>query len=159
MTQFYIGIKQIEARPRKQGVAAGAQEGYAVRYPDGYESWSPKVAFEDAYIPQGADATRVTEQMVDDFIVGYDTMRMGNHTVVKAVLRNGFTVVRDSACVDPANYHEGVGTALAMQKIKAAVWEYLGFVLAWARNGVDAELHGADTGPLAVVQELGECDQ
>ena len=28
-----------------------AENGYRVRYPDGYESWSPKAAFEEAYRP------------------------------------------------------------------------------------------------------------
>ena len=29
----------------------GIEEGYRVRYPDGYESWSPKAVFEEAYRP------------------------------------------------------------------------------------------------------------
>ncbi len=58
----FIGTKIIEAEPayRVDGktvqpttwpVPAGAQaeEGYAVRYPDGYMSWSPKDVFEEAY--------------------------------------------------------------------------------------------------------------
>lgn len=43
----YWGTKLIEAVPKtKDGV-----HGYAVKYSDGYESWSPKEAFEDAYQP------------------------------------------------------------------------------------------------------------
>lgn len=58
----FIGTKIIEAEPayRVDGktvqpttwpVPAGAkaEEGYAVRYPDGYMSWSPKDVFEEAY--------------------------------------------------------------------------------------------------------------
>lgn len=45
----YIGTKQIEAEPAsKEG-----QDGYKVIYPDGYESWSPKGVFEDAYCGNG----------------------------------------------------------------------------------------------------------
>lgn len=41
----YIGTKIIHAEPeQKNGV-----DGYAVIYPDGYRSWSPKVVFEEAY--------------------------------------------------------------------------------------------------------------
>lgn len=60
----YIGTKIIEAEPayRLDGrkvqpdtwtVPKGAkvEEGYVVRYPDGYESWSPKDVFEEAYRP------------------------------------------------------------------------------------------------------------
>lgn len=58
----FIGTKIIEAEPayRVDGktvqpttwpVPEGskAEEGYAVRYPDGYMSWSPKDVFEEAY--------------------------------------------------------------------------------------------------------------
>lgn len=41
----YIGTKIIHAEPQTKDGA----EGYAVVYPDGYKSWSPKEAFEAAY--------------------------------------------------------------------------------------------------------------
>ena len=62
--QKYIGTKIIEAVPaiRKGGKTYEegwpipksmdpTEEGYKVRYPDGYESWSPKDVFEEAYRP------------------------------------------------------------------------------------------------------------
>ena len=62
--QKYIGTKIIEAVPaiRKGGKVYEegwpipksmdpAEKGYKVRYPDGYESWSPKGVFEEAYRP------------------------------------------------------------------------------------------------------------
>ena len=58
----YIGTKQIEAEPITRGDAWGKHllrekpstenfddEGYHVRYEDGYKSWSPKDVFEKAY--------------------------------------------------------------------------------------------------------------
>lgn len=49
MTQHYIGTKQIMAWAQdKYG-----QPGYAVKYADGYISWSPKDVFEAAYLPMG----------------------------------------------------------------------------------------------------------
>lgn len=60
----YIGTKIIEAEPayRVDGKTvqpvtwpipegSKAEDGYAVRYPDGYMSWSPKAVFEEAYRP------------------------------------------------------------------------------------------------------------
>ena len=60
--QKYIGTKIIEAVPaiRKGGKVYEegwpipksmdpTEDGYKVRYPDGYESWSPKDVFEEAY--------------------------------------------------------------------------------------------------------------
>lgn len=64
----YIGTKKVEAEPmtrgdfnRAKGVdiprsdAAFSEQGYLVRYPDGYVSWSPKAAFENAYSKAGTD--------------------------------------------------------------------------------------------------------
>ena len=58
--QKYIGTKIIEAEPclRKAPsehvlIDNGYEAGYKVRYPDGYESWSPKNVFEEAYRPIG----------------------------------------------------------------------------------------------------------
>ncbi len=55
----YIGTKIVCAKPMTQQEFQGRQgetetgpvyhEGYMVVYPDGYESWSPKAVFEEAY--------------------------------------------------------------------------------------------------------------
>lgn len=133
MTQNYIGTKQIVAWEQDKD----GEPGYAVKYPDGYVSWSPKATFESAYLAQGHDATRVPEQMVDDFIVGHESARMGNHTVVLVKLRNGFTLIEESACVDPANYDHALGEKYALAKAKNRVWNHLGFLLATARKGIN----------------------
>ena len=49
--QKYIGTKIIEAEPMSRSHGDKAEDGYKVRYPDGYESWSPKDVFEEAYRP------------------------------------------------------------------------------------------------------------
>lgn len=65
----YIGTKQIEAEPMTMGEAyergflqkrkeireeEKGNAGYLVKYPDGYESWSPAEPFEKAYRESGA---------------------------------------------------------------------------------------------------------
>jgi hypothetical protein len=103
--------------------------------------------FEAAHLLQGDDPTRITEEVVDAFILGHDGSRMGNHSVVLAKLCNGFTIVEESACVDPANYDQALGESYALQKVKRKVWEFLGFLLATARNGVNRELSPAEQLP------------
>lgn len=59
--QTYIGTKIIQAEPMTCGEAAALLQrptthaddhpGYLVQYPDGYRSWSPQEAFEEAYQP------------------------------------------------------------------------------------------------------------
>ena len=46
----YYGTKRVEAR-LEHGCSTGVSDGYIVRYPDGYLSWSPKGVFEAAYQP------------------------------------------------------------------------------------------------------------
>jgi hypothetical protein len=59
-TKKYIGCKIIAAEPMTQEAFLKYQgkwqenqetlgDGYKVKYPDGYESWSPKKTFEEAY--------------------------------------------------------------------------------------------------------------
>lgn len=135
MTQFYIGVKQVEAwEHEKDGVA-----GYAVKYPDGYFSWSPKEVFEAAYLPMGEDndGTRITQGMVANFIAKISHVgRHGNHAVDLVTLRNGFTLIEESACVNPDNYDEEVGREIVYEKVTRRVWHLLGFLLAHARNGL-----------------------
>ncbi len=57
----YVGCKEIKAQPMNRGeynryrgwaIPAGENpedEGYLVKYSDGYESWSPKKQFDEAY--------------------------------------------------------------------------------------------------------------
>lgn len=58
--QYYIGVKQVQAEPEE---GARGEAGYAILYPDGYRSWSPRDVFERAYLPMGHQGDNVTEEM------------------------------------------------------------------------------------------------
>jgi hypothetical protein len=54
----YIGVKEVEAKPMNKyeffishKCKEDNEEGYMVKYPDGYESWCPKRQFEEANRP------------------------------------------------------------------------------------------------------------
>mgnify|MGYP000871177355 CR=1 FL=1 len=145
----YIGTKIIQAEPafRIDGEiypesgpvprSMNREEGYRVHYPDGYESWSPKGVFEQAYLPVTVnpdlrtDSPSISQQMVDDFILKTWTQTMGDKTtVVRAMLRNGFEIMESSACVSAENYDEKLGREICLGKIKDKVWFLLGFLLA-----------------------------
>ena len=154
----YIGTKLIEAEPanRVDGkiqpadwpIPNGAlvESGYKVRYPDGYESWSPKDVFERAYLPLTVnpalktDQPSISQEMVDDFILETWTQTLGDKcTVVRAMLRNGFEIVESSACVSPEIYDENLGREICLKKIKDKVWGLLGFLLQTAVGGVSGK--------------------
>ena len=152
----YIGTKIIEAIPaiRKGGKVYDAnemiprsmelvEEGYKVRYQDGYESFSPKDVFERFYLelivnPElRTKKPSISQKMVDDFIVAKEVSTLGDKvTVVRATLRNGFELVESSSCVSPENYDEKLGAEICMEKIKDKVWFLLGFLLQTGVNGL-----------------------
>lgn len=144
--QKYIGTKLVEAEPcgawKDFGKHKAGDSGYKVRYPDGYESWSPKDVFDRVYMSLTVnpnlrtDAPSISQEMVDGFIASTETITMGDKcTVVRAVLRNGFEIVESSACVSAENYDEKLGEKICIDKIKDKVWELLGFLLQTAVSG------------------------
>lgn len=145
----YIGTKIVEAEPeelryKNEAGVEMCEEGYKVRYQDGYESWSPKGVFEEAYLKLlvnpnlKTDKPSISQEMVDDFIVAKEVTTMGDKcTVVRAILRNGFEIVESSACVSAENYDEQLGAKICMEKIKDKVWFLLGFLLQTAVHGVN----------------------
>lgn len=152
----YIGTKIIEAAPaiRMGGKVYDAneliprsmelvEEGYKVRYQDGYESFSPKDVFERFYLELTVNPElrtkkpSISQKMVDDFIVAKEVSTLGDKvTVVRATLRNGFELVESSACVSPENYDEKLGAKICMEKIEDKVWFLLGFLLQTGVNGL-----------------------
>lgn len=53
----------------------------------------------------------------------------GKQCVVVALLPNGFTIVGESACVDPNNYDETIGYNLARKDIEKQLWMLEGYLL------------------------------
>lgn len=53
----------------------------------------------------------------------------GKCTIVSVKLKNGFVITESSACVDPANYNEGLGFNECMKRIEDKLWELEGYVL------------------------------
>ncbi len=61
-TKTYVGCKVIKAYPQdRTRTDSGIEPGYAVLYPDGYTSWSPKDAFDKAYIELAAHTHEAPE--------------------------------------------------------------------------------------------------
>lgn len=145
----YIGVKSLEAKPMNlgdyntyRGWPIPADEdpqrpGYLVRYADGYESWSPKEAFEAAYFHID-QANKLSPLDIDNFLGDkLDTLKIGEKSLLVSVkLPTGFVDHEVSSCVDPANFDERIGKQFALEKIRSRVWDRLGFVLQWARYGL-----------------------
>lgn len=147
-----IGIKMVELQPmtareandkgHRIGNHSFEEEGYEVTYPDGYKSWTPKDVADNAYflLSENNNGTKILKEDVEKFITDVEVMTVGEKTtVVNAHTLTGFDTVRHSSCVDPKNYSEELGKQYAMEEVVNSLWSHLGFVLQWAKYGLNAE--------------------
>lgn len=148
----FIGVKLVEAVPMtaieavKKGYRSNVTTdgidvpGYEVTYPDGYKSWCPKDVFErnNFKLSDNNDGTKILKEDVEAFIGTVDVMTVGDKTtVVNAHTLTGFDMVRHSSCVDPKNYSQELGKEYAMEEVVNDLWGHLGFVLQWAKYGLN----------------------
>ena len=78
---------------------------------------------------------------------------LGLLTFCVLVLRNGFTVSGESACVDPAEFDAEVGRQLAREKALDTVWMLEGYVLK-ERMSQDYDAEGGEAGWVAEARRL-----
>ena len=137
MTAYYVGVKMIEAWEQEKD----GKPGYAVKYEDGYVSWSPADVFERSYFRlEDPEGLTLKENDITQFFSVVDSQKMGKKTTVaKGTLVNGFEMIEGSSCVVPENYNEKLGTAICVRRMREKVWMLLGFVLQWAKNGIAME--------------------
>ena len=131
--------------------------GYLVEYTDGGGpnderhagciSWSPKDVFDRAYheVPVvdfndekdvekkisklGLEAPRLRPRDIDNLIVGEQYHRFDgtNTTVCCLTLKNGFTVIGESACISADNFNEGIGRGIARANARDKIWALAGY--------------------------------
>lgn len=132
----YIGIKLIDAYPCEKFIAGASHDGYNVKYSDGYESWSPKDAFESAYLKL-EDGSKIQSNDFRSMLASVTTSKIDDKTtLVKAELTTGFVQYETSSCVDPKNYDENIGRDISIKVMENKLWFALGFILQWAKYGL-----------------------
>lgn len=144
----YLGVKMLEAGPMSLGEYNKFRgwkipdnenpetEGYLVKYADGYVSWSPRDAFESAYLAL-ENPTKITPTEVEAFLLPAEASKIDEKTtLVKMNTVTGFVQYETSSCVDPENYNHAVGIEVASNSIKERIWPMLGFVLQWGMCGL-----------------------
>ena len=131
----YIGTKIISAEPKTLLTADGEREGYKVVYKDGYESWSPKEAFEEAYVAIDSIPSILKLDDLKAKIVAERFLKVGDTTTIvcNLLLENGFVVTGTSACIDPAKYDESIGKQIAYDNAVDKMWRLEGYLLAQRR--------------------------
>ena len=134
--QFLSEIKKVNNTAAMNELYGPNQEGYLVVYPDGYKSWSPKDTFESAYYGLSCDNV-ITGNDVANFIDEGKFLQLSDKSaVVTYTGKSGFEYNEISACVDPARFKEEIAMTVTKNSAMDKVWEHLGFVLQWAKNGL-----------------------
>lgn len=79
----------------------------------------------------GCDAPRLTAQDIRDAVVAedYHVFPGTTTTVCCLTLRNGFTVIGESASADARNFREDIGRRIARDKAQSKVWMLEGYLL------------------------------
>lgn len=91
----YLGTKLVTAKPMtrqeaemylgkliKPAKREYSDEGYLVRYEDGYQSWSPKAVFDKAYKP--------ADNFLDRLIIERDELQQRLSSLTSALMQDGF---------------------------------------------------------------------
>lgn len=147
-----IGIKMVELQPmtareandkgHRIGNHSFEEEGYEVTYPDGYKSWSPKNVVDAAYF-QLADENGdiIKPEDINNFITSCHSIKVGTKTTnTTIVTKTGFEIHGQSSCVKAENFDLTIGEQYAKPKAYDQLWFAMGFVLQWAKYGIDVEL-------------------
>lgn len=90
-----------------------------------------ELAIEAEIQAKGLNAPRLSPDKIDAVIVGedYHVFPSTTLTVCCLKLRNGFTVVGESAAVSPENFDEELGRKIARNNARDRVWALEGYAL------------------------------
>lgn len=80
---------------------------------------------------KGLNAPRLTPELIDSVIVNqqFHLFEDSCLTVCCLTLKNGFTVIGESACASPENFDADVGTRISFEKARSKIWELEGYLL------------------------------
>lgn len=90
-----------------------------------------EAAIESEIQSKGLNAPRLTPQHIDNQIVSeqYHVFEGTPVTVCCLTLRNGFTVIGESACASPENFDADLGRKIAFDNARNKIWAFEGYSL------------------------------
>ncbi len=80
---------------------------------------------------KGLTAPRVTPQKLEEVIVSeqYHVFPNSTFTACLLTLKNGYTVLGESACASPENFNAALGRKIARDNAKNKIWALEGYLL------------------------------
>ena len=80
---------------------------------------------------KGLNAPRLTPDLIDSVIAEKVFHVYGSTciTVCCITLKNGFTVIGESACASPENFNQEIGEKIAFEQARNKIWMLEGYLL------------------------------
>ena len=77
------------------------------------------------------NAPRLTPDLIDSVILTsqYYVFAGSQLTICCITLKNGYTVVGESACVSPENFNKEIGEEVSFRKAREKIWALEGYLL------------------------------
>jgi hypothetical protein len=90
-----------------------------------------EAATEAAIVAAGKTAPRITPAHIDATIIGEQYLFPEGTALTIAVLtlRNGFTVIGESAAASPENFDKEIGMRIARERAREKIWPLEGYLL------------------------------
>lgn len=144
-----IGIKMVDLQlmTAKEAIEKGYKVGnctpedmgYEVLYPDGYKSWCPQDVADKAYFPlQHKNGDIIFQEDIDKFIAYSELTKVGTKTTnITLTTITGFEVNGQASCVKAEDHDLSINAKYARHKAEDIIWLCLGFVLQWAKYGLN----------------------
>ena len=146
-----IGIKMVDLQlmTAKEAIEKGYKVGnctpedmgYEVLYPDGYKSWCPKNIADSAYFKiEDENGNKISPKDIENFIAYSELTKVGTKTTnITLTTITGFEVNGQASCVKAEDHDLSIGAKYARPKAEDVIWLCLGFVLQWAKYGLNTK--------------------
>jgi len=87
--------------------------------------------YETEIVQKGLTAPRVTPDHIESVIASeqYHVFPNTTFTACLLTLKNGYTVVGESACASPENFDAALGRKIARDNAKNKIWSLEGYLL------------------------------
>lgn len=87
--------------------------------------------YEEEIVKKGLTAPRVTPERLEQVIVSeqYHVFPNTTFTACLLTLKNGYTVLGESACASPENFNAELGRKIARDNAKNKIWALEGYLL------------------------------
>lgn len=123
---------------------------------------APRVTLEDIEANIGGEYYFTAAQAVNDYPYSNedrDLQPLDLLTFCVLVLRNGFTVTGEAACVSPENFNAELGRKIAREKAVEKIWPLMGYELKTKLSEAPVEDEKPIGGPLILCHGCeGDCD-